>query len=192
MPEIHRHHNQYPTKVIKPRASRWRLLLLVVTATGLIFNGQLFGAGKKINPVQKADYVKVFKAERKMVLLHNGKTIKQYQISLGDNPLGHKQQQGDERTPEGIYTIDYRNPKSSYHLSLHINYPNQEDKRSAAKRGVNPGGDIFIHGLPNGMSALRRMFIGRDWTDGCIAVNNDEIEEIWRMVKDGTRIEILP
>lgn len=140
----------------------------------------------------KADKVLVLKSERKMILMNNKKPLKVYIISLGDAPVGHKQQQGDEKTPEGHYIIDYRNPKSSYHLSLHINYPSLADKRAAKKRGVNPGGDIFIHGLPNGMGAMASSFKGQDWTDGCIAVNNKEIEEIWRLVPNGTPIEIRP
>jgi len=127
-----------------------------------------------------------------MWLIHEDNRYREYEISLGDNPIGHKQKEGDEKTPEGKYTIDYRNPNSSYHLSLHITYPSAEDKRIAKKRGISPGGDIFIHGLPNGMGPLGFGFKNRDWTDGCIAVNDKEIEEIWNLVKNGTPIEILP
>jgi len=143
------------------------------------------------NNLPFADKVLVKKTERKMFLLKNGKPYREYKIALGDEPSGHKQQEGDERTPEGLYTIDYRNPKSSYHLSLHINYPNKKDKESARHRGVSPGGDIFIHGSPNGVSILDSIFSGTDWTDGCIAVTSGEIEEIWKLVKNGTPIEIL-
>jgi len=139
-----------------------------------------------------ADKVLVDKSERKMWLIHEDNRYREYEISLGDNPIGHKQKEGDEKTPEGKYTIDYRNPNSSYHLSLHITYPSAEDKRIAKKRGISPGGDIFIHGLPNGMGPLGFGFKNRDWTDGCIAVNDKEIEEIWSLVKNGTPIEILP
>lgn len=139
-----------------------------------------------------AEKVLVAKSERKMWLIAEGKKYREYKISLGDNPIGHKQHQGDERTPEGKYIIDYRNPKSKYHLSLHINYPSKEDKRRAREKGVDPGGDIFIHGLPNGFSAVEFGFVGRDWTDGCIAVTNEEIKEIWKLVRNGTPIEILP
>ena len=149
-------------------------------------------AAQSDSAAKKADKVLVLKSKRKMYLINNNKRFKQYDISLGDDPIGHKQQQGDERTPEGHYIIDYRNPKSSYHLSLHINYPSPADKRTARKNGVNPGGDIFIHGLPNGMGLLAAAFKGSDWTDGCIAVTNEEIEEIWRLVKNGTPIEIRP
>lgn len=139
-----------------------------------------------------ADKVLINKTERKMFLLKDGKTYREYKIALGDVPEGHKRQEGDEKTPEGLYTIDYRNPKSAYHLSLHISYPNKKDKALANKRGVSPGGDIFIHGSPNGFGLLDSVFSELDWTDGCIAVTNREIEEIWKLVKNGTPIEILP
>lgn len=139
-----------------------------------------------------ADKVLVKKSQRTMFLIKDGHPYREYHISLGDNPKGHKQKQGDERTPEGRYVIDFRNPRSRFHLSLHINYPNGNDREAAQQRGVNPGGDIFIHGLPNGMEQFAPMFKKKDWTDGCIAVNNREIEEIWRLVRNGTPIEILP
>ena len=110
-------------------------------------------------------------------------------IQLGDAPVGHKQFQGDERTPEGRYTIDYGNPHSAYHLSLHISYPDAAAKAFAASNGRSPGGDIFIHGQPNEL-AMGRM--PGDWTDGCIALSNKEIEALWRAVGDGTPIEIRP
>jgi len=144
------------------------------------------------NNIIYADKVLVKKADHKMFLLKDGKPYREYNIALGDAPKGHKQQQGDERTPEGIYTIDYRNPKSAYHLSLHINYPNKKDKESAKRKGVSPGGDIFIHGSPNRFAFLGAVFSKLDWTDGCIAVTNKEIKEIWTLVKNGTPIEILP
>jgi murein L,D-transpeptidase YafK len=137
------------------------------------------------------DRIVVEKAARRMQLMRNGAPLKTYRVSLGRNPIGHKQQEGDSRTPEGQYIIDTRNPQSRFHLSLRISYPSAADRRSAASRGVPPGGDIFIHGLPNGM-APAELFAGRDWTDGCIAVTNAEIREIWAMVKDGTPIEIRP
>ena len=138
-----------------------------------------------------AESVLVVKSERKMWLISDGKKYREYNISLGDNPSGHKEQEGDEKTPEGRYSIDYRNPESSYHLSLHISYPRQQDEENARKKGVSPGGNIFVHGLPNGVELTKANYKGRDWTDGCIAVQNSEIEEIWSLVKDGTPIEIL-
>lgn len=148
----------------------------------------IFALANTENP--NIDSVLVEKAKRKMYLISGGVTYREYSISLGDNPIGHKQQEGDQKTPEGKYTIDYRNPNSRYHLSLHITYPNKDDKKTAKEMGVSPGGDIFIHGLPNGIGWMPAAFEGRDWTDGCIAVTNAEIKEIWALVKNGTPIEI--
>ena len=135
----------------------------------------------------------VFKSERRMELLDvKSKILKAYEVSLGGNPEGPKSQQGDSRTPEGIYKISSRNPGSSYHLSLRISYPNRQDIAEAEALGVAPGGDIFIHGLQNGQGVLGSRHLLYDWTDGCIAVTNQEIEEVWNMVPDGTPIEIRP
>jgi murein L,D-transpeptidase YafK len=134
---------------------------------------------------EQADAIRVFKSTRRMELLRDGKVLRGYRVALGDAPLGHKRQQGDERTPEGNYRITYRNPHSRFHLSLRVSYPNQVDREQARKRGVDPGGDIMIHGsTPPGYA--------RDWTDGCIAVTNAQIEEIWRLVPVGTPIRIDP
>jgi murein L,D-transpeptidase YafK len=138
-----------------------------------------------------AESVLIVKSERKMWLIKGGQRYREYDISLGDSPTGHKEQEGDARTPEGQYSIDYRNPDSSYHLSLHINYPRKQDEKNANEKGVDPGGDIFIHGLPNGEGLANTNYKARDWTAGCIAVDNRAIEEIWALVKDGTPIEIL-
>ncbi|MCW8329768.1 L,D-transpeptidase family protein [Photobacterium sp. SDRW27] len=126
-----------------------------------------------------------------MFLIRNNQIFREYPISLGKQPVGHKQQRGDYRTPEGLYTIDFRNRKSRFHLSLHINYPNEQDVRNAKRLGVNPGGDIFIHGLPNGKNKPL-LYQGVDWTRGCIAVNNPQIREIAMYVADGTPIRIAP
>ena len=132
----------------------------------------------------------VDKSDRTLELHRKGKLIRTYRgIQLGDAPHGHKQFEGDEKTPEGRYTIDYRNPESSYHLSLHISYPGAADRAYAEERQRSPGGEIFIHGQPNAM-VLGRM--PGDWTDGCIALSNAEIDEIWAAVPDGTPIEIRP
>nr|WP_034959431.1 L,D-transpeptidase family protein [Erythrobacter longus]KEO90968.1 hypothetical protein EH31_08005 [Erythrobacter longus] len=137
-----------------------------------------------------ADYLVVDKSERMLVAYENGKPIRAYRgLQFGDAPMGHKRFQGDERTPEGVYRIDWRNPQSSFYLSLRISYPNEADRAFASQYGRSPGGDIFIHGQPNG---LQRGRMRGDWTDGCIALSNDEIEELWRIVPDGTPIEIRP
>lgn len=138
------------------------------------------------------DFVRVWKGERRLELHSEGELISSYEISLGGQPLGHKREQGDQRTPEGRYVIDWRKSDSAYHLALHISYPNEEDQRQAAERGVDPGGAIMIHGLPNALGVIGSAHTVIDWTDGCIAVTNAEIEEIWERVPDGVPIEILP
>jgi len=140
----------------------------------------------------KADSILVLKSKREMQLLHDGKVLKTYKISLGGVPVGAKERQGDHKTPEGIYTIIGRNAGSKFHRSLRVSYPNAQDRSRAAKLGIAPGGDIFIHGLPNGQGWVGRGHLLRDWTDGCIAVTDQEIEEIWRVVPNGARVEIRP
>lgn len=140
----------------------------------------------------RADKIIIFKSKHEMQLLAGGKILKSYKIALGGNPVGPKQRQGDHRTPEGIYQVAGRNANSAYHRSLRVSYPNEQDRARAAKLGVAPGGDIMIHGLPNGYGWIGRGHLAKDWTDGCIAVTDQEIEEIWRLVPDGTRIEIRP
>lgn len=141
---------------------------------------------------ESVDLVVVEKGDRKMVLISNGKQVRAYDIALGGNPKGHKERQGDRRTPEGRYVIDYRNPNSRFHLSLHISYPNAQDRARAREKNVHPGGMIMIHGTPNHRRRKEALLKGIDWTNGCIAVANDEIEEIWSLVQDGTPIEIRP
>lgn len=137
-----------------------------------------------------ADYLLVDKSERLLIAYRAGQPIRAYRgIQFGDAPQGHKQFEGDEKTPEGRYTIDWRNPQSRYHLSLRISYPNAADRAHAAQYGRSPGGDIFIHGQPNQLPVGR---MPGDWTDGCIAVSNAEIEELWQLVPDGTVIDIRP
>lgn len=138
------------------------------------------------------DKVVVYKSKRILKLLAGEKVVKEYRVSLGQNPKGHKQQQGDSRTPEGQYTLDYRNPNSRFYLSLHISYPNSQDRAQAHGKGTNPGGDIFIHGLPGGSTVGALYYQQVDWTDGCIAVSNAAMLDIWRRVRNGTRILILP
>ena len=142
---------------------------------------------------QHADRVVVEKAQRSMHLMQNGKVLRSYKVALGGDPVGHKAQQGDSKTPEGIYSIDFRRSESKFNLALRVSYPNSQDRQLAASRGVDPGGEIYIHGQPTGgVSPARLAQTGADWTDGCIAVTNREIEEIWRAVPDGTPITILP
>ena len=135
------------------------------------------------------DRVVVDKSERTLTLYAEGAAVRTYTgIQLGDAPIGPKRFRGDERTPEGRYTIDRGNPRSAYHLSLHVSYPSPADRAYAAARGRSPGGDIFIHGQPNGWDGR----VEGDWTDGCIALADAEIEELWSLAGDGTPIEIVP
>lgn len=143
-------------------------------------------------PVAKADLIIVEKAKRTLTLYRAKKAIKSYRIALGGNPVGHKEQEGDSRTPEGRYVIDAKNPWSSFHLSLRVSYPDRNDLAAARKKGVSAGGQIMIHGTPEYLSALQTAGVFSDWTAGCIAVSNPEIEEIYRLVDTGTRIIIKP
>lgn len=143
-------------------------------------------------PDQRASMVIVEKQARRLMLLRDGKPLATYAMSLGGDPVGHKQREGDGRTPEGVYAIDFKHPRSRFHLAMHISYPNAGDRDSAQRRGVSPGGDIMIHGLPNGLGWLGGLHRSRDWTDGCIAVTNEQIEEIWALVDVGTTVEIRP
>ena len=139
---------------------------------------------------QEADFLLVDKSDRTLVLYNHGRAFRTYtRLQLGGDPVGAKRFEGDSRTPEGRYTIDYRNPRSAYHLSLHISYPSPADSEIAAAYRRRPGGEIFIHGQPNSLATGREP---GDWTDGCIALSNGEIEELWRLVPDGTPIEIRP
>jgi murein L,D-transpeptidase YafK len=140
----------------------------------------------------KADRVVVIKAAREMRLVHGGQTCRTYRIALGANPEGHKRHEGDERTPEGKYIIDWANPNSIAFISLHISYPNREDVRRANNSNLNPGGSIMVHGIRNGFGWLGRLHTLFDWTDGCIAITNTEMEEFWNCVPVGTPIEINP
>lgn len=143
-------------------------------------------------PHSVADRILVEKKARRLTLFYQDQPLKSYQIALGRQPEGPKRFEGDNKTPEGRYTIDWRNPNSKFHRSLHISYPNPADQAFAAQKRRSAGGDIMIHGLPNGWGALGPLHLRRDWTAGCIAVTNSEIEEIWRVTPDGVPIEIRP
>lgn len=142
--------------------------------------------------MEPADKVLIQKQARRLTLLAKGEEIKSYPIALGRNPVGPKVAAGDNKTPEGFYFIDARNGNSGFHLSLHISYPNEQDKIRARELGVCPGGDIMIHGLKNGFSQVGASHVQDDWTEGCIAVTNREMEEIYRLVPNGTLVEIRP
>ncbi len=160
-----------------------RLLAVLALAIGLVGCGS---SKFRTYNGPAVTLVQVNKAERKMYLFHNDKVLKSYDIGLGFAPEGHKEFEGDGKTPEGVYRIDRRNPNSEFHLSLGVSYPNNIDREFAKAMGKPPGGDIFIHG------ASRRPTKRRDWTAGCIAVSDKEIEMIYAMIKDGTVINVLP
>ncbi len=142
----------------------------------------------------RADLVLVEKSRNKMYLIDNGEVLREYKISLGQNPIGDKVQRGDLRTPEGRYLIDYKNNQSRFYRSLNISYPNEFDVAEASARGVDPGDDIVIHGLPNGINDhdIKGEIYPLNWTEGCIAVRNKEMDEIWQLVELDTPIEIRP
>lgn len=140
----------------------------------------------------KADRIVIDKSERILTLLRGEQPVRRYAVALGAAPKGAKRFEGDQRTPEGVYSIDYRNADSGFHLALRISYPNEADRVRALEAGLDPGGQIMIHGLKNGQGWLGERHLGDDWTDGCIAVTNAEIEEIWSLVDLGTPVEIRP
>jgi tetratricopeptide (TPR) repeat protein len=155
---------------------------------------EIIALQKEIFALQKgpADKILIEKQERRLTLFSKGKALKTYRIALGGNPDGPKEKQGDNKTPEGTYVIDSRNRDSQYHLSLHISYPNEKDRKRARELGVSPGGDIMIHGIKNGVSWVGDLHTQVDWTKGCIAVTDEEIEEIDRFAPNGTIVEIRP
>jgi murein L,D-transpeptidase YafK len=167
-------------------------LLSVGLCGAVLASAVALEAGQTLPAGTVADRVVVEKGTRTLTLFGGPRRLKTYKVALGPNPRGRKEQEGDGRTPEGTYIIDGRKRDSAFHRALHISYPNAEDRRRARARGVPPGGAIMIHGLPNGTGAIGKAHRLRDWTEGCIAVTNDEIEEIWRVVPNGTPIIIKP
>ena len=154
--------------------------LAILLLSGLAYGGQV------------ADFVLVIKSESRLYLLHEGKELASFKVAFGGNPRGHKQQQGDERTPEGRYTLDYKNAQSAYYKSIHVSYPNDKDRESAKKRGVDPGGHIMVHGHRNGYEGFATIVQLFNWTDGCIALSNKDMDVVWQTVNPGTPIEIRP
>lgn len=166
-------------------------IFFLISTGSLCFSKETVTAETK-NVDLLADTILIKKSQRKMELYAKEKLIKDYKISLGFAPIGPKQQEGDGKTPEGEYTITSKNPHSQFHLSLKISYPNAADKESAKKKKLSPGGDIMIHGLGKRFSYFGKLHTLHDWTLGCIAVTNDEIEEIWKLVQKGTIVKIEP
>ncbi len=139
-----------------------------------------------------ADKVLVLKSARRLLLLDNGEPFATFEVALGREPVGPKRQEGDGRTPEGLYHLDWRNPDSQYYRSMHVSYPAARDIRRARQAGVDPGDSIMIHGLPEDFAWMGARHTREDWTEGCIAVTNAEMDLIWNRVPDGTPIEIRP
>lgn len=169
-------------------------LVLAVLLASLLANAAKASElkGHAMDDMPQVDQVLVRKHERRLYLMADDNVVRSYRISLGDNPSGHKLFEGDERTPEGDYVLDWRNADSDFYKSIHISYPNDQDRSNAHAWGQDPGGSIMIHGLPNDVGDMAFAYTGLDWTDGCIAVNNAEMDEIWQLVSDGTPIQILP
>lgn len=151
-----------------------------------------FAATTSSPPTNQVDLVQVIKSKHQLLLLSKGKILRQYKIALGSNPLGHKQEQGDGKTPEGRYTLDYKNKNSAFYKSIHVSYPNAQDVLSARQRQIDPGGQIMIHGQKNGFGWLSWITQNFDWTQGCIALSNQNMDEVWGLVDAHTPIEILP
>jgi murein L,D-transpeptidase YafK len=168
---------------------RWKVLTIPVLWAVFVSPAQ---ADSPLPKNVRVSRVVILKSVRELRLMDGDKVLKTYKVALGPHPVGPKQKQGDGKTPEGVYTISGRNINSAYHRSLRVSYPSGEDVARAKKAGVDPGGDIFIHGLPKAYAWLGEAHRMHDWTLGCIAVTNDEIEEIWRAVPNGTTVEIKP
>jgi len=163
------------------------ILLFVLAVFGYYFFPE-----KKLDTSKKIDKILVVKHKRELTVFSNGEALKTYAVSLGGMPVGKKEFEGDQKTPEGIYTINDRNPNSDYHLNLAVSYPNASDSLHAAGLGKSAGGEIKIHGLPNGYGFIGKFQRFKDWTAGCIALTNSEIEELFYHVPMGTEIQIVP
>jgi len=172
--------------------SRFTLIVGVIFGVAIAIYFYAHHNWNPLPPNTTIDRIVVEKSARKLSIFRGGEKLKTYRVALGRNPTGAKQQEGDQKTPEGVYKIDNRNPHSNFHLALHISYPSAEDTARAAAKGVSAGYDIMVHGLPNGRGWLGAFHRRKDWTAGCIALTDEEIEELWRVTPDDSPIEILP
>jgi murein L,D-transpeptidase YafK len=162
-----------------------------LTAVGCLIVFSILGGTAAAAPIH-ADRILILKSARQLTLVRNGKPLHTYRVSLGSTPIGAKERQGDGKTPEGLYRIDSRTADSKFHRALHVSYPNGADRIRAGSMRVSPGGAIMIHGVPNRWRWLGFVFRHVDWTAGCIGVSDSEIEEIWKLVPNGTVVEIRP
>ncbi len=167
-----------------------RNVAVILMAMAVLVCGMRAGVG--VASTGGVDKVLVVKSQHRLMLLKDGEVLRSYEVALGKEPLGAKICRGDKKTPEGSYVLDRRNPFSRFHRAIHISYPNRADRERAQGQGVSPGGDVMIHGLPRGKEMMGELHTMIDWTDGCIAVTNEQMDEIWRLVADGTPIEIRP
>lgn len=168
------------------------IVLVVVLALVCLTYLYAHHVSSPLPPATTIDRIVIEKSARKLSVFGNGKRLKTYRVALGHNPMGAKQEEGDNKTPEGVYRIDGRNPQSNFHLALHVSYPSDDDKRRAAEQGVAAGFDIMIHGIQNGRGWIGAFHRLSDWTAGCLALTDEEIEELWRVTPDGTPVEIRP
>jgi murein L,D-transpeptidase YafK len=167
-------------------------LTIRLLGKGLLIALLLLLQAGNVASAQKADAVLVIKSERRLYLMNKGERFASFRITLGAEPTGHKQAIGDERTPEGHYILDYKNLNSKFYKSIHISYPNAKDRANARRLGVDPGGDIMIHGLKNGWEWAESLAAFFYWTNGCIALSNRDMDRVWEAVDPGTPIEIRP
>jgi len=168
------------------------VLLLGATGSSSASDAASLMAVARDEALLPADQVIVRKGERRLLLLRDGHVMRSYRVSLGLNPNGHKEQEGDFRTPEGAYALTRRNAHSDFFLSIQVSYPNEQDARRARTRGARPGGNIMVHGLPNVMRYSRDRYLTNDWTDGCIALSNEDMLEVWLLTQSHTPILIEP
>jgi murein L,D-transpeptidase YafK len=171
---------------------RYGLHMVLAAVLFMSGSGKIFAQASMVRHHEQADSVLVVKSERKLYLVKAGEVLRAFDVSLGLVPKGHKQREGDFRTPEGRYYLETRNPSSDYFLSIKVSYPNADDRARARSAGVDPGGQIMIHGQPNEPKRDERSYQGWDWTDGCIAVSNSDMIDIWLMTNESTPIEIRP
>jgi murein L,D-transpeptidase YafK len=167
----------------------------VALAAAVLVAGGLVWASRPVQPLpvgMKADLLVVDKSARRLSVYAHGVPVRSYRVSLGHEPVGPKTREGDRRTPEGRYLIDHHNPASAFHLALHVSYPSPSDTAHALAAGYAPGGEIMVHGMRNGLGWIGRAHLLVDWTIGCVAVTDSEIDELYRVVPNGTPIEFRP